>query len=403
MSDVINAGVASFCHSQDYPGSVPVPAVGVSAGVAPESALGEFQLLLGSRKAIGTRHRRVRGPNHHHLPARSTATLDQFPFSGSDRSIRSLTGHRRFGKNAGFEVLDRDQLVVVDDPPRPDTGFVHVLTSGLLANCGCFAFCEQVALGLGFAFWSTTPGHFSLRLRQLRGAASSVPSIRQVELRFGNGRGGSHTPVHPDSSGCSRNVFGLPPHNERRVPVTEVVPVDANTRRDRGQLTRPHNWYRDAFGQGQPTVDEAEAAGGVLEGGARRFPCLVAGSATSFHSEGMCERHCIGPQRLLLGNLRSGAEPRIACPGFGKERRKLARGRLAPQLLLVNGLVPHESASVPLCNQRVLRRCARTQTIGVTHDLPHARTLARGTDIHPQPCRPKIPADSSGSTSGDGR
>ncbi|SEE32397.1 hypothetical protein SAMN04490220_7381 [Rhodococcus jostii] len=403
MSDVINTGVASFCHSQDHPGSVPVPVVGVSASVAPESAFGEFQLLLGSRKAIGARHRRVRGPNHHHLPARSTAALDQFSFSRSDRSIRGLTGHRRLGENAGLEVLDRNQLVTVDHTSRPDPGLVQVLAGGLLPNCSCLAFCKQVSLGLGFAFRSTTPGHLSLRLRQLRSAASSVPAVRQVELRVRGGRGGSNTPVHPDSTASIGNAFDLPPHYERRVPVSEVVPVDANTCRQRGQLTRPHHRNRHAFGQSQSPVHEAEAAGGVLDGWARCFPRLVARSAAALDGEGMVERLPVRPQHLLLGDLRPGAEPGVACSGFGKESRQLAERRLAAQLLLVNGLIPQEPAAIPLRNQRALRRCARAQPVGVTHDLPHARTLARGTDIYPQPCRPKHPTESFGSTPGDGR
>ena len=111
MTHVVNTGVATLRHNQNHPGSVPIPARGIPARPAPEYSFREFEGLLGSRKTPRTRHRRIRGPHHHHLPAGPPALLDQLPFHRRDRGIRRRARHARLrqelGLPAGLELVDR--------------------------------------------------------------------------------------------------------------------------------------------------------------------------------------------------------------------------------------------------------------------------------------------------------
>ena len=134
MSYVVSTCMAAFCHGQDHPGGVPVPVRDIAAGRAPENPFIEREAFLGSRTALSARHGGVGGRYQHHLPARPHATLDKFPFSRGDRSVRGFPRHRGPGQEGGPEALDGDGLVVVHDALGPHPGRVVVLALSLLAQ-----------------------------------------------------------------------------------------------------------------------------------------------------------------------------------------------------------------------------------------------------------------------------
>ena len=197
MSYIVGASTASFCRGEDHPRSDAVPAGGISAARALEGPFGqpEARLFLATLRAG---HRRIRGRDQHHRPARPHATLDKLPLRRTNRAIGGFARHGGFGQESGPEVLHGDQPMVVNHPPSPYAGRVGVLPGGFLLDFGRFPFCAPVPIRLGLAAWPPAPGHAALGLGQTGGAAFAVPRIRQVIGRVGGGGNGRDAPVNAD-------------------------------------------------------------------------------------------------------------------------------------------------------------------------------------------------------------
>ena len=88
-------------------------------------------------------------------------------------------------------------------------------------------------------------------------------------------------------------------------------------------------------------------------------------------------------QHLLLGVLGALAEPcgPLAC--FGQQLRQLGKCRLASGPELVDGLVPQESAAMPLLDQCALSHCAGAQSVAVAHCFFHTGQYTREAYIMP--------------------
>ncbi len=372
MSDVVNTSTVGIYRGQNHPGSIPVPVRGITAELAPEGSLCQFEPLLGYRVTTRTGHRGVSGRNQYHLPARPLATLDQLPLRRTDRSIRGLTRHPRACQKLRLEILHRDYLVISHDTTRPHPGSMRVLPGRLLLQPRGRAPGLLVALRRGLSTGTCAAGHLSLRLRQLRRAPLAMTTIGQVEGRVSRGRCRSHTPVDANPAVGSGQRLDVTADHERRVPVTETVLIDPNRGRCRRQLTRPHHRDRYPTGQSQSAVTDRETAGGVLERGQRPLPRLDCGAPTTGDPVRVIERGGEGAQRLLLGDLRTIAQPRRRRASCGEQLRELAERRLGTATLLVDGLVPQEPAAMPLPEQCALRRGAGAQAVGVSHSLEHA-------------------------------
>ena len=243
MSYVVGTSMAAFCHGQDHPGGVHVPPSGHSAGGARENSFGEREAFLGSRTALSARHRRVGGRNQHHLPARPHATLDQFPLRRPDRSVSGLPRHRGLGEEQRPEVLNGDGLMVVHEPPSPHAGCVCVLPGGFLVELRRVPGGPPVAVRLRAVQFSAPaacpPGHPPLRRGQLGGASFPVPAVRQVIGRISGRRGRGEGPVVRRSRLRIRRGRGVAGDDERCVPMSEGVPVDADAGRGGGS-SRDH-------------------------------------------------------------------------------------------------------------------------------------------------------------------
>jgi len=260
MSDVVGTGTVAFSRGEDRPRGVDVTVGAVSAGRAVENSYTQPEALLGSRSAHGAGHRGVSRRHQHHPPARPPATLDQFPFTRPDRRIRRFTGHTRLGQEPRFEILHSDQRVLLDDGLGPDTGVVGVLPGRLLRDPSRPAFRLQIALRRCVAFGPAPAGPRALRRGQLRGAATAMAKVRQVEPAVGGGRGALHTPVHTNARQRGLRRFGaVALDHEGRVPVTEVVLVDPHAGRLTRQLTGPDDRDRDLAGQTQPIAKQIES------------------------------------------------------------------------------------------------------------------------------------------------
>lgn len=398
MSYVVNTCVAPLCHSQDHPGSVPVPIRGKPAGVAPEYAFVECETLLGSRETSRTRHCRVRGLNQHHPPASPHAVLDQNPFRRTYCSIGGLTCHRRLRQELRVEVLHRDQLMIVDHTSRPHPGLMLISAGGSLLQLRELTLGALVPFGRDESFRLATSSHLPLRFRKLCGAALPVPKVRLIVGGVRGGRGGGNTPVdaYPDSGVARR--FDLSAHYKRCVPMPETVSENTNRCGFGRKVPRPH--YRDLYAlrQDQLTVLDRKAASGIPEGGEGCFPPLVGGSAAILYLERRFERLTEGPQHLLLRHLGAFPQPLVARSSFGQQLRESAKSRRFPRVPLKHRLVPQESAAMPLGFQCVFGVRTGSQSIVVTHDLPHGQIITRDTDMYPQPDHPT--AD-SGRSSGE--
>ncbi len=374
LTDIVNTCVAALCHSQDHPGSVPIPTLYMTTGPASEDSFTEPEALLGSRETPRTRHARVRGPHQHHLPAGPHAPFDQLSLRAADRSIGGLTRHRRPGQDRRREVLHRDQSVAVNNPLRPHPRIMFGLSGRLLLQPRGLPPRPPVALGLGAPLSGVAAGHCPLRLRQLRRTPLPVAEIRQVEGGVGGGGRGRHTPVDADPTRRFRDRWNVASDDERGVPVAERIPGDLDTRRLRRQLPRPHHRNGNAFRQNQPTVVDPESTTRELQ----RQRCLLAGfecrPTTTLQRERLIKRPRIRAQHLLLRDLRSLPKPGVTRPRLRQHLRQGSECRPCARLLLVDGLVPQESAPIPLRNQGVLRLSAGPEPERVPNDLfPHAR------------------------------
>jgi hypothetical protein len=105
------------------------------------------------------------------------------------------------------------------------------------------------------------------------------------------------------------------------------------------------------------------------------------GSAPTRDRERMVERHGVGPQGLLLGDPRTGAQPWDGTSGPGELFGQAAQCRAVAGLLLVDLLVRRESPPGPPGAQCPLRPSAVARAVGVAHRLDHGYCHARARRI----------------------
>ncbi len=384
MADVVNTSVAPFCHSQDHPGSVPVSAVDESALPTLEGSFREPESLLGSRKTTRTRHPRVRGRDQNHLPAGPRGTLDQFLLRYADRCIGRLSGHRGFGEELRREVLDRDQMVIVDNTFRPGARIMPGLPSSLLLQGRCGLAGPLVSLRLRPTLAAVSSGHLPLRLAQLGGAALTMSQIRQVEpWTRGRSRDG-YPPVDADPTALIGSGGGddFASHHERRVPVPERISMHSHTGRLGWELPRSHHWNHDALRQTQSTAAAGKSSGAVFERRKRVPARLEPRAPAALHCKRVLQRLRIRAQDLLLRNLRTLPQPCIMAAGIGQKFSELGERRLATGLLLAHSLVPQIPAAMPLRLERAHGQRAWPKPKAVPHDFLHSITVVRSTDMN---------------------
>lgn len=398
MSYIVNAGVAPLCHSQDHPGGVPVTMSSVAAPVTPESSFAEPQLLLGSREATGARHGRVPGRDEHHLTVEPVGAFDQLPLHRPNRGISRLPRHCRFNEELRFEVLHGDQLMVLDDPSCPDPGVV-------LRLAGCL-FLQSRGLPLGgyiparwFRAYTSASRHLALYLCELGGAPLPMPKVWQIVALVGGSRGRRNTPVDTNGAFYSGNRLNRSSDDERRIPMTNGILVHT----DRGWLGRqfagPHYWDRRTFRQNQTPVANRESASRKFQRGESALPRFLPRSTPVLQAERVGQRLPVIAKHLLLCDLRARPQPLATGSCRSKHQREGAHSRHSAGTLLMHCLVPQEPAPMPLRDKRSFCRRARSQTVGVAHDLPHSRTVTRGTDMYRHPCSLRAArAESAGST-----
>ncbi len=181
MSDIVNTDVAPFCHGPNHSGGISITSICESAVQAPEVPLVQSE-SPGSRETPAARHCRVRGPDHHHPPARPPGTLDQFPFWRTDRGVSGFARHRGLRQELRPEILDSDQIVVVDNMFGPHPRVVHGLPGGFPGQPGSLPPDIDVATR-GRTALAVTSGHSALRLRQFGGAAPAVTPARVLQRR----------------------------------------------------------------------------------------------------------------------------------------------------------------------------------------------------------------------------
>ncbi len=382
MSDVVNTDTVEFYRGrQNHVGGVAVTVSGISACRAPERSFTQREPLLGSRTTTRASHRRIGGRHQHHLPARPRRPFDQFTFRRTDSRISGFTCHRRAGQKPRFEVLDRDRVMVGNDTSRPYSGGVSVLPGSFLMQAGGSTASPLVSLTRGVPTWASPARHLPLRTSEFGDAPFPIPTVEQVMIGAGGRRGRCHTPVDPDATRHGGRGIEFAADNERRVPVAEAVAVHAYRRRHARQFTRPHHRHGNPLREPQATVSDREPALGVFQ--RRQCPALAfnARPTTALQCERLVERLRVSPQSLLLGDLRAFPQPRSARPGFGQQLRQPRESRFTAGFLLMDGFIPYVSAAVPFGFERTRSHCARTQPVGVTHDLLH-------TEQHPPAWQP---------------
>lgn len=333
--------------------------------------------MLGSRKATRTRHARVGGLHQHHPPASPHSTFDQLALRCTNRGIRSLTRHRGLCQKGRLEVLHRNQFMFVNNSFRPYSRIVLGLPGRLLVQlCGCTR-GPLVPAGLWAGLGTPTPGHFPLRSSKLRSGSSAVTEVRQIERGVGRCGSGYHSPIDANAAlGVGRSLHSAP-DNKRRVPVPERISSHPNACRCGRQLTRPHHWHSDALRQHQLAVLDAESTLGIFQRQLSRPARFKLRPSSALDGERLLVCLGVGPQHLLLRNLRSFSQPRVTRPGFGQEFAQTAKCWPVSRFLLMDSLIPQEPAAVPLGQQCDLGSAARPQAEAVPHHLIHTQNLSR--------------------------
>ncbi len=255
MSYVVNTDTVEFYRGrQNHVGGVAVAVRGMATRLAPEDTHIQREPLLGSRTTARAGHRRIGGRNQHHLPSRPRGTFDQLAFRRTDRGIRRFPGHTAVDQELGFEVRDSDRSMVGDHPPRPHTRGVSVLPGRFLVQAGGFTPGPPVTVARGVTSRASAAGHLTLSSCQFGGTTTPVSHVRQVMAGAGGGSGGGHTPVDPHPAFRDGRCFEGAPGDERRIPVTERIPVHTHRYRGGRQFSRPHHRYRHLARQAQATV-----------------------------------------------------------------------------------------------------------------------------------------------------
>ena len=171
MSYSVSTGRVETSPGQNHSGSVSVAVRDGSAGFAHENPFRQQQAGLGSRAATAACHCRVGGRHQHHLSARPRGILDQRCLGGSDSAVRGLARHPRLGQECGFEVLNSEETLLVDDAAGPLARRVAPLPGDLLGHLGDSMLGGDVAFGSAFAFRRLPPRPCALPARQLFGCA----------------------------------------------------------------------------------------------------------------------------------------------------------------------------------------------------------------------------------------
>lgn len=384
MSDTVGTCAAPLCHVQDHPGSVPITIGGVTALLAPENPLTQQQTGLGSRPAITASHGGVGGRHQHHPSARPHASLDNLTLGGTDRGVCRLAGHGRSGQKLWFEVLDRDRLMVVDDPPRPDPRCMDVLPLCFFLHQRSASSRPLVPVARRLTTGPPSACHASLCLGQLLCGTVPISFEHRVVGGICGCGSGLHAPVHTDAR-CSRGRwYQLASHHERGVPVSQTVLVDLHRRRLGGQFPRPHDRYHSPLGEPKASSSKGETVARVTERGKRPASFFERRPAGSAYGERSFKRPRIVVDHLSLTVLGAFAEPETFGAREGEQLSKLRPCRSSASSLLMNGFVPQEPASVPLSNESALCDRAGTQSILVAHDLQHLlNTTRREGKMHP--------------------
>ncbi len=337
MSYVVNTGTVEFYRGcQNYVGSVPVSVCGMPAEFTPKDSSTQRERPLGSRRTVRAGHCCVSGWHQHHLSARPPATLDQFTFRHPDRGISRLTGHSGTSQEQGLEILDCDGVMVGNNPSGPHTSSMSILTGCLLVQASHFTARALVAPRRGLSTGAATARHLPLRSGQLRSAPTTVARIGQVVGEACCRSGCSDSPINPDRGVGRWRWRQRAASYERRVPMSQAVLVDTNRCWCGGQLTRPHNWYRHAVRQPQSAIADRKSPRCVLQRWQGRLARLGSRSASAFDRERMLQGNSVSSQGLLLGDLRSRAQPRSSTSCGGQHLGQMRERRFRAATLLVD-------------------------------------------------------------------
>ena len=191
---------------------------------------------------------------------------------------------------------------------------------------------------------------------RLRCATPPVSEVGQVGGRVGGGGRGGHTPVDTDRAFRLGGGLDLPADHEPGVSVPDAVRVDADTGRGRGQFTGPHERDARASRQTRPTDADGQARQGLFQRPQGVLGSLEPRPAPALDLRGVVRQPRVGPQRLLLGDPLTAAQPRVATAGLRRHLGQPARCWPAPDPVLVDRLVPRES---PAGRRHLAARCRR--------------------------------------------
>lgn len=385
MSYIVSTDTVGFHRGcQNHSGSVAIAICGVPTEFAPEGSFTQRKMLFGSHRTTRAGHRRVRGRNQHHLPARPHATFDKFTFRSPDRGVSCFAGHRRAGKKPWFEVFDCNGVMVDNNPSGPHARCMGVLAVGLLVQTGGLSPRSHVPLPRSVTAGPAAASHLPLCTAQFGGAAAPVPCVGQVVRGAGRCRGSGDSPVDADSSGRGGSGLDWSTSDKRGVPVAQGVLVDAHRCRRRRQFPRPDHRNRHPIRQSQPTFSDRETSCRVLQRRQGSPAALDRRAAPSLHRERMPQRRCVCPQRLLLHDLGALPQPCGPRPSFSEHLRQAHECRLRTTTLLVNGLVPQESGTMPLGFEHRDSVRAGSHTVGETHDLVHGTNSTEHRNMIPR-------------------
>lgn len=190
-------------------------------------------------------------------------------------------------------------------------------------------------------------------------------------------------------SGAGHGLGG-PADDERCVPIAQRILVNANARRFGRQPARPDHRNTDAFRKHQSSISDRESTSRVFERQPSGFARFELGPTSALNTERLGECLGVGSQHLLLRDLRPVPQPRTARSSIGQQLAQLGVRRPFTRLLKVDGLVPEESAAVPLGHQRRLRGTARPQPKAIPDNLFHGRQPScnhRQTKLPQAPCK----------------
>jgi len=204
------------------------------------------------------------------------------------------------------------------------------------------------------------------------------------QLASGQRRRYHHTAVHTDCAVIGRSGNRVGDVGEGDMPAPGAIPRNAVGLHIRGYCSRPAKSDPTDLGHPDPSVApvelydvlglDADLPEALMN--TRLAKCRTAVSAGEKVSHRLCEI----PQRLLLHRVRPSRQPVIFEADLGQLRRLLvvSRGTAArlPQLLLLNGQIPHEPGMPTMLQQLDLLSQRWRQP-----KPRHAHNVASATDI----------------------